>query len=66
MTEANITIAGRQLTEAQAMAVRVAVTNMLTEMSDADALGDDPVGRGLVAGYHARLTEVISLILVGR
>lgn len=66
MTEPTIVINGKPLTEAQAMAVRVAVTNMLTEMSDADALGNDPVGRGLVAGYHARLTEVISLILVGR
>lgn len=48
------------------MAVRFAVTSMLTEMSDPNALGDDYTSREIVAGYHARLTEVISLILRGQ
>lgn len=65
MNEASITIAGRPLTQSQSMAVRVAVTNMLTEMSDPAALGDDGPAREITAGYHSRLTEVISLILRG-
>lgn len=65
MIEPVIVINGRHLTEAQAMAVRVAVTNMLTEMADPEALGTDDLGRDITAAYHARLTEVISLILVG-
>jgi hypothetical protein len=65
MNEATIIIAGKPLTQGQSMAVRVAVTNMLTEMTDPVALGNDPQGREMTAGYHARLTEVISLILRG-
>jgi hypothetical protein len=65
VNEATIIIAGKPLTQGQSMAVRVAVTNMLTEMSDPNALGDDAAGRQMVEGYHARLTEVISLILRG-
>lgn len=64
MTEADIIINGKKLTEGQAMAVRVAVTNLLTEMSDPRALGDDEVGMGIAAGYHARCTEVIHMVLV--
>lgn len=63
MTEAKIIIGSVVLTSAQSMAVRVAVTNMLTEMSNPEALGRDGTSRDITAGYHARLTEVIALLL---
>ena len=65
MQEPSITINGHQLGTSQAAALRVAATNMLTEMSSANALGNDEHGRKLTAAYHARLTEIMHLMLRG-
>lgn len=63
MTEPLITISGRQLTEAQAMAVRVAITAYHQEMADPVALGDDEDGRRMTEAYRDRLTEVLQIIV---
>jgi hypothetical protein len=60
--EPRITINGVQLTSAQAMTVRVAVTSLLMEMGEPDALGGTEVERGIAAGYRARATEVVALM----
>lgn len=61
--EPTITIDGRPLTEAQACAVRCAVSSFLSLMREADALGADDVGRSIAAGYAARLAEVEALLV---
>lgn len=66
MTEPQITINGHQLSFGQSMALRVAATNMLSEMSNHGALGNDDDGAQIVAAYHARLTEIINLMLGAR
>lgn len=65
MVEPRITINGKTLDAAQAAVLRVAATNMLTEMADPAALGDDFDGRQITAAYHARLTEIMHMMLVG-
>lgn len=59
MTEPAITINGSNLTSAQAMAVRAAVTHLLAEMADPMALGDDAHGRAMTVAYRERLAEVL-------
>jgi hypothetical protein len=59
-----ITINGHTLTSAQAMAVRVAVTNFHAETADVHALGNDQHGMKMCTAYHLRLCEII-FILVG-
>jgi hypothetical protein len=57
--EAKITIDGKELTEAQSMAVRVAISGFLFE------LGDPKFARSLgpiAVAYRLRLTEVIHII----
>lgn len=64
MNESDITINGVQLTNAQAMALRVACTAYHQEMaSNPDALGDDEHGRRMVAAYRDRLGEVLRLLV---
>lgn len=62
MTEPHILLNGYELTAAQSMAVRVAITSFHMEMGDSDALGDDRQARELVKGYRERLTEVLKLM----
>jgi hypothetical protein len=62
MQEASITINERVLTNAQAMAVRVAISNFYSDMMEPDALGDDEHGRAMVTAYRERLVEVIRLL----
>ena len=62
MNEPIITINGRTLTVAQAMTMRVAVASMLSEMSNADALGKDEHGRAMVVGYQANLHAIVRLM----
>jgi hypothetical protein len=49
------------LTNAQTVALRVAVSNYLTDLQDTD-LGDDPHGKAVTKLYLARLQEVIELM----
>lgn len=54
--EATIMVNGVQLTEAQALAVRVALNTF-----NPDA-GDDEHGKALAAAYRERIAEVLNLI----
>lgn len=58
--EADVIINGTPLTHAQAMSLRVAVTNMLVELAEPEFMQSlGPVGES----YRARLFEVQSLML---
>lgn len=59
MSEPYIQIGDHVLTEAQAMAVRVAVTNFHMETGDRDSARE--IGE-IAVGYHARLSEVLRII----
>lgn len=61
--EPDITINGTPLSFGQAMALRVAASAYLMEMSNPDALGDDEQGRAIAKGYNERLGEVIKLMI---
>ena len=63
MNEPQIYLNGFEVTDAQSMAVRVAITSFHQEMGDADALGDDSHGRQMVKAYRERLGEVLKLML---
>lgn len=63
MSEPVITINGITLTEAQAMTVRVSVTNFRSRMDSRGALGKDETGEAIRQGYLARSTEIVSLML---
>lgn len=60
--EAEITISGVALTEAQSMTVRVALGSFVMELSAPDSLGTDDTGRKIAAGYAARLQELHALL----
>ena len=66
MTEPDITIEGVRLSFGQAMALRVAATNFMSEMGEPDALGDDEHGRSMAKGYRERLSEVLTLMIGDR
>jgi hypothetical protein len=57
MAEPNITINGQQLSEAEAMTVRVAVASFAMSLTD-EGLGDDDHGKKMTAAYLARLQEI--------
>lgn len=61
--EPRITIDGHPLTEEQACAVRVAICSYRWQVSEPDALGSDPTGHAIAAGYAARLAEVDALLV---
>lgn len=62
--EPQIEINWTKLSDGQAMAVRVACTGFLEQMSsDADALGPDAHGRRMTSAYADRLREVLKLML---
>lgn len=58
-----ITVNGEQLSDAQAMSVRVAITNFHAETGHPHALGTDEHGLKMCTLYHLRLSEVLGLIL---
>lgn len=59
--EAKIIVEGVELTEAQSMAVRVALNSFISDLR-ANGLGDDDVGKRLSAGYVENSEAVLSLI----
>ena len=61
MSEPTISVNGTQLTNSQAMTVRVALGAFLIDLADADALGDDEHGRAMTRGYKARLAEIFRM-----
>lgn len=56
-----VSINGVQLTNAQTVALRVAVSNYLSDLQDSN-LGDDPHGQAVTKLYLARLQEVSELM----
>lgn len=61
--EPPIEIGGVRLSAGQAMAVRVAITSYMEQMSEPDALGGDARGLRMAAAYRTRLQEVERIIL---
>ena len=61
MKEAKIEISDQRLTEGQSMAVRVALQLFVMDLQE-NGLGEDDLGRELVANYLARIGEVNQLI----
>jgi hypothetical protein len=62
MNEPVITINGEQLTGAQAMSVRVAITNFHAETAHPHAIGTDEHSLKMCTLYHLRLSEVLAFI----
>lgn len=62
MNEAQITINGVALTEAQSMTLRVAMIGHFNGMSEEGALGPDETGETIRKGYLARSAEIINLL----
>jgi len=63
MSEPTITVNGVTLSESQAMAMRVAITAHLDNMSNEGALGDDEVGEAIRKAYYARSAEIVRMML---
>jgi hypothetical protein len=63
MNEPIVTINGTTLNTAQAMTLRVAVTDFLTMISNVGELGEDQTGEEIRQGYAARSSEIVSLML---
>lgn len=63
MNEASVSIDGVTLSFGQVMAMRVAISNMLIEVSDPEYA--NKLGFELAAGYAARLREVEKLLVDG-
>jgi len=59
--EAKIIVEGVALTDAQSMAVRVALNSFIADLR-ANGLGEDEVGKRLAAGYVKNSAAVLSLI----
>ena len=62
MIEPTITINDRQLTDAQAMTIRVAIESFASDLSE-NGLGDDETGKQTTKGYLNRIKEIRSLIV---
>ena len=61
LTEANITIAGHQLTFQESMTLRVAMNHFLSEINDG-ALGNDDTGRRIAANYRLHTRAILKYI----
>lgn len=61
MKEPSMSINGHQLTDAQAMTIRVAIEDFDASLAN-DGLGDDEHGRNMVTAYRARIVELRLLI----
>ena len=62
MNEPTITINGHQLTEGQAMTVRVALGSLLMDMQEPDALGKDYHGRFMRNAYIDNVVAINKII----
>ena len=61
--EPKIHINGVELTESQAVTVRVAVTQYLVEMGEPFALGDDEHGEKMRSLYQKQASEVLRVMV---
>lgn len=59
--EPKITINGQELTEGQAMSVRVACAMLINDLA-INGCGGDDIGKDITKGYQARLGEVMKLM----
>ncbi len=57
-----ISINGQHLTYAESETLRVAVTDLHSDMSDPLALGDDEHGRTMVAAYRHHCERILRLL----
>lgn len=62
-SEPSIIINGIQLSEAQAMSIRVAISHFKDDLEE-KGLGDDKLGKELTSGYLERLSEINAIIFV--
>lgn len=60
--EPTITVNGFELSQAQAMTVRVALTDFVSKMNEPYALGEDEVGKAIASGYAVRGMEVLNFM----
>jgi hypothetical protein len=58
MDEPIITVNRQLLTEGEAMAVRVALNSLISQMKEPNALGDDDHGKAMAEGY-VRLADSV-------
>lgn len=63
-TEAEVTIDGVRLTDAQVMALRVAISSRLMDLRE-NGLGNDDHGRKMTALYIERSSEVEAMLVSG-
>lgn len=61
--EADVVINGVKLTPGQSMALRVACTRHLSEMSEPGTLGNDQHGEMMRQGYHTHMEANLGLIV---
>jgi hypothetical protein len=60
--ESPVTVNGIELTSAQVLALRAALTSLHGDMGSDRALGDDELGRAMARGYRERASEVLALL----
>lgn len=65
VSEAKITINGQELTEAQAMTLRAAVTGFMADLAE-NGLGDDEHGKRMCKAYLQRGNEILFLLMGAR
>ncbi|MCV9964042.1 hypothetical protein OIU34_19360 [Pararhizobium sp. BT-229] len=61
--EADVVINGVKLTPGQSMALRVACTSYLSDMSEPGKLGNDEHGETMRKGYHTHMEVILGLII---
>ena len=62
MKEPLITINGVELTQGQAMTMRVALQHLALDMHEPSALGKDKVGRDIAKGYVRNVANINDII----
>ena len=65
-TDPIITINGVQLSDGEAMALRVAITAYHAQMAKPNALGNDTVGENIRKGYLSNLGRVQNIIFLNQ
>jgi hypothetical protein len=63
VSEPRITVNGTELTEAQALAVRLALGAFQVALMRPDSLGEDDIGRTTAADYMQSIVEINMLML---
>jgi hypothetical protein len=61
MSEARIVVNGTELTESQAITIRLALITFQTELSERDAFGSDRHGHALSAAHQRNVRDLFTL-----